>query len=120
MSSSRLVKQVYTYSRARYEAGESSRWCKYTHALLTELGMADKWQQGQFLCDMTTWDKEVREKIHEREEKEWLARMQTKTSHIHHQTQTHIRTLLSYMTTQEHEIMTRLRGGTNELRIEKG
>jgi hypothetical protein len=45
MSTSRLVKQVYTYSRARFEAGESSRWCKYTHAP-TELGMADKWQQG--------------------------------------------------------------------------
>jgi hypothetical protein len=40
--------------------------------------MTDKWQQGTIACDMATWDKEVRAKIHEREEKEWLARMQTK------------------------------------------
>ena len=47
MSSSRLVKQVYEDSRAHYEAGQSSRWCKYTHALLTELGMEEVWQQEE-------------------------------------------------------------------------
>ena len=78
MSSSRLVKHVYSVSRARYEAGKSSKWCKYTHELLKELGMNDVWQQGTITCNMTTWDKELREKIHAREEKEWLARMQTK------------------------------------------
>ena len=78
MSSSRLVKHVYSVSRARYEAGKSSKWCKYTHELLKELGMNDVWQQGTITCNMATWDKELREKIHAREEKEWLARMQTK------------------------------------------
>ena len=123
MSSSRLVKQVYTYSRARYEAGESSRWCKYTHALLTELDMADKWQQGTIACDMATWDKEVRAKIHEREEKEWLARMQTKPKLRTYITIKHQLTFEPYLlhnNTGGREIMTRLRGGTNELRIEKG
>ena len=78
MSSSRLVKHVYVESRKRYEAGKSSKWCKNTHELLKELGMNDVWQQGTITCNMTTWDKELREKIHAREEKEWLARMQTK------------------------------------------
>src|SRR4051812_39255850 len=31
MSSSRLVKQVYAHSRARYEAGEKSEWQIHTH-----------------------------------------------------------------------------------------
>ena len=69
MSSSRLVKQVYTHSRARYEAGESSKWCKYTHTLLIELDMEEIWQQGTLACDDKKWDKELREKIHEKEEK---------------------------------------------------
>ena len=85
------MKQVYEDSRAHYEAGQSSRWCKYTHALLTELGMEEVWQQGTLACDERAWDKEVREKIHMREEKE---SNKTKTLHIHHiETQTPIRTL---------------------------
>ena len=57
MSSSRLVKQVYADSRARYEAGQISRWCKYTHALLQELGMEEVWQHGP-PADEKKWDKD--------------------------------------------------------------
>ena len=56
MSSSRLVKHVYSVSRARYEAGKS-KWCKYTHELLKALGMNDVWQQGTITCNMATWDR---------------------------------------------------------------
>ena len=116
MSSSRLVKQIYTYSRTRYETGKSSRWCQYTHALLTELGMQDRWQQGTTACEMGTWDKELRAKIHEREEKEWLARMQTKPKLRTYITLKHKLTFEPYLfhdNTGAREIMTRLRGGTN-------
>jgi len=123
MSSSRLVKQVYEHSRALYEAGQKSRWCKYTHALLQELGMEEIWQQGTIECDEKTWDKELREKIQEREEKEWRERMNTKPKLRTYRTlkQTlKFEPYLKHDDPQAREIMTRLRGGTNELRIETG
>ena len=75
MSPSRLVKQVYAHSRARYDAGHKNRWCKYTHALLIELDMEETWLQGKHDGDEKAWEKQLREKIHVREEREWLARM---------------------------------------------
>ena len=94
MSSSRLVKQVYEDSRAHYEAGQSSRWCKYTHALLTELGMEEVWQQGTLACDERAWDKEVREKYERGKGMAYEDANKTKTLHIHHiETQTPIRTV---------------------------
>ena len=123
MSSSRLVKQVYEHSRALSAAGQKSRWCKYTHALLQELGMEEIWQQGMIECDEKTWDKELREKIQEREEKEWRERMNTKPKLRTYRTlkQTlKFEPYLKHDDPQAREIMTRLRGGTNELRIETG
>ena len=122
MSSSRLVKQVYADSRARYEAGQISRWCKYTHALLQELGMEEVWQHGP-PADEKKWDKELREKIQDREQKEWLERMKTKTklrTYITLKNELKFEPYLSHGDTEARGIMTRLRGGTNELRIEKG
>ena len=86
MSSSRLVRQVYQYSRSRYDARKSSKWCKYTHALLQELDLEDKWLNDDTAWNEKEWDKELRERIQERERKQWLERMhkKTKTSHIHH------------------------------------
>ena len=92
MSSSRLVKHVYVESRKRYEAGKSSKWCKYTHELLKELGMNDVWQQGTITCNMATWDKELREDTCTR--RKGMAckdANKTQTTHIpHNQTQTRI------------------------------
>jgi hypothetical protein len=122
MSSSRLVKQVYAHSRARYEAGQKSRWCKYTHTLLTELGMEEIWQQGT-VDDEKAWDKALREKIHMREEREWLERMQTKPKLRTYITLKHelkFEPYLKHDDAQARQVMTRLRGGTNELRIEIG
>ena len=123
MSPSRLVKQVYAHSRARYDAGHQNRWCKYTHALLTELGMEETWLQGKHDGDEKAWDKQLREKIHVREEREWLERMQTKPKLRTYMTLKHELTFEHYLTyddIQARHVMTRLRGGTNELRIETG
>jgi hypothetical protein len=72
---------------------------------------------------MATWDKELREKIQAREEKEWLARMQTKPKLRTYRTIKHklkFEPYLNHDNTYARETMTRLRGGTNELRIETG
>ena len=105
MSSSRLVKHVYSVSRARYEAGKSSKWCKYTHELLKELGMNDVWQQGTITCNMTTWDKELREKIHAREERNGLQGCKQNQNFVHTaQSNTNSNlNLISTMTIHMHE-----------------
>jgi len=123
MPSSRLVKQVYAHSRARYEAGEKSRWCAYTHTLLTELGMEEIWQQGTLDCDEKAWDTQLREKIHMREAREWSERMKAKPKLRTYTTLKHELIFEPYLThddAQARQVMTRLRGGTNELRIETG
>ena len=58
-----------------------------------------------------------------REEKEWLARMQTKPKLRTYRTIKHkleFEPYLNHDNTYARETMTRLRGGTNELRIETG
>jgi len=85
--------------------------------------MEEIWQQGTIECDEKTWDKELREKIQEREEKEWRERMNTKPKLRTYRTlkQTlKFEPYLKHDDPQAREIMTRLRGGTNELRIETG
>ena len=85
--------------------------------------MEEIWQQGTIECDEKTWDKELREKIQEREEKEWRERMNTKPKLRTYRTlkQTlKFEPYLKHDDPQAREIMTRLRGGTNGLRIETG
>ena len=123
MPPSRLVKQVYAHSRARYDAGQKSRWCQYTHTLLTELGMEEIWQQGTLECDEKAWDKKLRENIHLREERAWRDRMKTKPklrTYIALKDKLACESYLSHDDAQARQVMTRLRGGTNELRIETG
>ena len=123
MPSRRLVKQVYAHSRGRYETGKSSRWCTYTHALLAELGLEEFWQQGLTHEQFMKWDTELRTKIGEREEREWKQRMIPKRKLRTYRTLKHTLSFEPYLTHDDRrarEVMTRLRGGTNELRIETG
>jgi hypothetical protein len=125
MSAHRLLKQIYSHSRTRYDQGERSGWCKYTHALLTQLGMEKVWLSGELSDEEAKkWGREVQEKIGAREENEWKERMNTKpklrTYRTLKQKLTFEEQYLSHPDRQAREVMTRLRGGTNELRIETG
>lgn len=125
MSSRRLVKQVYAHSRARYDAGQSNRWCKYTHALMKQLGMEEIWLKAEHTQEEEKkWEGKLKEEIYKKEEKEWKDRLNTKpklrTYKNLKQTLTFEDSYLSHHDRQAREVMTRLRGGTNELRIETG
>jgi hypothetical protein len=123
MPSHRLVKLVYADSRARYEVGKSNRWCSYTHALLVELGLEEFWQHGLTHEQFMKWDTELRKRIGEREEKAWKQGMMEKTKLRTYRTLKHTLSFEPYLTHDDRrarEVMTRLRGGTNELRIEVG
>jgi hypothetical protein len=151
----RLVARVYEQSRTRYEAGMTgSRWCRHTHELLTQLGMAKAWMNDALELDdddddaaigngngngkgekekqapatpeekLNKWHNTLRDKLHKREEQDWLHRMTTKPKTRTYRTLKHKLTFqkayLSYPDREARRVMTRLRGGTNELRIETG
>jgi hypothetical protein len=86
--------------------------------------MEDIWTQNTMTrAEGYKWRYIIKEKIKEREEKEWLARMQQKPKLRTYQqlkTKLQFEHYLSMRDTEAREVMTRLRGGTNELRIEKG
>jgi hypothetical protein len=131
MSPSRLVYQVYHNSRSRYDTNHNNnnnhgtnRWCYNIHTLLKEIGMEDTWHHNTLTpSEAKQWRSTVKEKIGEREEAQWKERMQHKPKlRTYRQLKTRL-IFEQYLTTkdrEEREVMTRLRGGTNELRIENG
>ncbi|MFN9111615.1 MAG: hypothetical protein ACK5XN_16245, partial [Bacteroidota bacterium] len=63
----RLVHQVYKASRERYLIHGKNNWCKYTHRLLKELGLATYWTEDTIALTVRL----VRGLIFRREEGLW-------------------------------------------------
>jgi hypothetical protein len=131
MSPSRLVYHVYHTSRSRYDTNHNNnnnhstnRWCYNIHTLLKEIGMEETWNNNILTqSEAKQWRSTVKEKIKEREQAQWRERMQHKPKlRTYRQLKTQLRFEQYLMTKdrEEREAMTRLRGGTNELRIETG
>ena len=102
-----------------------SKWCKSIHATLKSMGMEEVWDTNELSQEEARhWRITIKEKIQEREETLWRERMQHKPKlRTYRQVKTKMRFEHSYLTTRDREareVMTRLRGGTNELRIETG
>ena len=77
----RIVKRIYRESRNRMEKEEIERicnedmkmtntWCLYTRKLMRNLDLGTEWNLEQ-VKEEEEWNKLVRERIHEREEKKW-------------------------------------------------
>ena len=81
--------------------------------------MEDVWKANTLTqSEAKQWRSMIKEKIRDREETQWKERMQTKPKlRTYSQLKTKLQFERSYLT---REVMTRLRGGTNELRIETG
>ena len=135
MSPTRLVHHVYQHSRARYDRMLAShakdshtkhsmdRWCRNVHMLLQEIGMEDAWKKNKLTKNAARqWRTTIKEKITEREEGQWKERMQHKPKlRTYRQLKTRLQFEHRYLEMSDkeaREVMTRLRGGTNELRIE--
>ena len=85
--------------------------------------MEEIWQQGLTHEQFLKWNKELRDKIGEREEREWKQRMMIKPKLRTYRSLKHTLSFEQYLTHDDRrarEVITRLRGGTNELRIETG
>ena len=140
MSPNRLVWHVYHHSRSRYEISlkdtqshnnksrkdtHNSKWCKNVHSLLASIDMEDIWKKNTLTKkEVKNWRYTIKEKLQEREERQWRERMQVKPKlRTYRQLKTKLcfeHTYLKMRDREARELMTRLRGGTNELRIETG
>ena len=130
MSPHRLVYHVYQTSRSRYDNSHKNKhstdkWCSNVHSLLKSIGMEEIWKANTLTeSEAKQWRSRIKERIREREETQWKESMQTKPKlRTYRQLKTKLQFERTYLTTRDREareVMTRLRGGTNELRIETG
>jgi hypothetical protein len=101
-----------------------NKWCNNIHTLLKSMDMEEAWDNNALeQSEAKQWRSTVKTKIREREEMQWRERMQQKPKlRTYRQLKTELR-FEEYLKTRDREareVMTRLRGGTNELRIETG
>jgi len=123
MPDHRIPKILYRQSKIRLDMGDPTpTWCRYTKALLNQIGLGHFWET-QELPPENQWAKLVRENIHEREEKDWIQEMRD-----HSKLRTYV-TLKRKLEREKYlEVrnrfgapeLTKLRGGSNRLRIETG
>ena len=133
MSPSRLVYHVYHTSRSQNDIWRNSnnnhmpsmnKWCNNIHTLLKSIDMEDAWHNNELeQSEAKQWRSTIKAKIRDREEMQWRDAMQHKAKlRTYRQLKTELR-FEEYLMTRDREareVMTRLRGGTNELRIETG
>ena len=120
MDRRRLPRKVYDWER-----GKTSRktWCTYTEKLLLELGLEEKWEKQTVIESNDEWNRLIKEKIQLREQERWWKEMKEKPKL---RTYRLIKTKLTFEDylrsddTKGRKLMTRLRSGTNFLRIETG
>jgi hypothetical protein len=124
MGEDRLVKQVYAESRKRLEEGKQSKWCADTKAILHNMGMGEAWTKQQWTTEEhKQWNSLVWKAVNQKEEQQWKEHMMQKTKLRTYRTIKQTLTFEQYLNSkdrQARQTMTRLRGGTNELRIETG
>jgi len=124
MGEDRLVKQVYADSRKRLEEGKQSKWCADTKAILHNMGMGEAWTKQQWTTEEhKQWNSLVWKAVNQKEEQQWKEHMMQKTKLRTYRTIKQTLTFEQYLNSkdrQARQTMTRLRGGTNELRIETG
>jgi hypothetical protein len=129
MEGNRVPKITYQTSRHRledehkHEAEITDSWCVYTKKLLTELNMGDRWRDER-VEDEETWKTLIKEKIQEREETDWKTAVNSKPKLRTYKLLKKRLQIENYLLDDKCRYgryeLTKLRGGTNRLRIEKG
>ena len=108
------------YQEGRKRVGEDqSAWCDYTRRCLEELGLERFYdRQDEYEVIGKEWKGTVREKVQEKEQKEWLERMKKKAKlRTYREFKRELRRA-SYLwvgTATQRRVMTMIRGGSNDL-----
>src|SRR5947208_927860 len=136
MASTRLVYHVYHTIRSQYDDIHKQdkdkskhamyKWCTNIHTLLKSIDMEDTWHKNTLTeSEARQWRNTTNQRENQSERRsavEGKNATQTETANIQ-TTKDKLRFEHTYLTTRDREareVMTRLRGGTNELRIETG
>ena len=122
MKGRRLVRRVYEEGRKQQSEGRKSEWCDYTKNLLEELGLERAWENEEEVKGKG-WEAAVSKAIFEREQKQWLERMEGKEKLRTYRTLKRKLEYEEYLNGgggEGREALTAVRGGTNALRIETG
>jgi hypothetical protein len=129
MDEDRTVKQVYRLARSelpplrRYRKNRTQSWCVYTRHLMLQLGFQKEWEQ-EFVGDLKSWNRRVREAIKTRERESWLievsARPKLRTyvrlkQNLYREMYVNLR-----LTQTQRSIIAQLRCGCSRLRVETG
>lgn len=115
--------EVYEESRRRKDMKDS--WCNYTERLMKEVGLEEDWNYKFFDEDKEVWKRKVIERIQEREQREWRERMSKKDKlRTYRKVKNELRMEQYLRETKgkrnQRRVMTMMRGGSNDLRIERG
>ena len=123
MQEHRIPKILYRQSEIRLDLEDPTpTWCRYTKDLLYQVGLGRFWETEDLPAE-EEWARLIREQIHAREEQEWIQEMKD-----HAKLRTYI-TLKRKLEREKYlEIrdrygapeLTKIRGGSNRLRIETG
>ena len=121
MDEGRLTKVAYKVELRNMENGS---WATVTKKLLGKLGLGEYWNNQRVVENKEEWGRIVRERIQEREQKDWRERMnnctQLDTYVVLNKKELKLEEYLTLEDEKGRRIMTRLRSGTNELRIDTG
>jgi hypothetical protein len=127
MDENRLTKRIYRMSRKRHRESSSSRvvdnWSRYTHSILTELGLERVWESEE-IGKEAEWNKRVKECIARREQRDWWRGVMRKKKLETYRKYKRELKRETYLDTRGdvtgRQILTRLRGGCAGLAVEMG
>jgi hypothetical protein len=138
MEESRLVKQIYQSSKAAYQSRWVENWSAAIHRLLLKYNLGHLWNDESIITNLEGiewedrtirghrkfWVGIIKKKIQEEEEKEWKKAMEDKPKLRTYRTIKNKLELEEYLIANTNRegryIMTSLRTGSNDLRIETG
>ena len=125
MADSRLAKRIYNESRRRYENDGTTNWCSYTHRMMTELKLEGVWERGSLGgMTMAAWKMLVSTQVEEWEEKRWREGIERKPKLANYAKWKLTKGMEGYLTSGDIaegvRMITRLRGGSNMLKLDQG
>ena len=120
MRRERLVRKIYEESRRRYVDNGIKNWCSYTHVLLKLVGLEEWWHNNRVELD---YSKQVYLAVRKWENEIWKEGVASKTKlKIYSRLKSKIgyENYLDSKDVRGRRLMTKLRGGSNGLRLETG
>jgi len=135
MEESRLVKRVYQQSKKECVMKNRSNWVKTVYTLVQKYNLLELWKNEAAIWEIASedrsvegvkrfWGKQIRQKVHEVEEAEWLREVENKPKLRTYRKCKSSLALESYLLSDGNSsgtnLFTALRTGTNKLRVETG